>query len=240
MKRSKVFKILVGLLIVLGMGWAIHDFFTESGDIGSMKRSVESIAVQTDGKILVGGTFATIGGYFSIIGGKTRNYIARLNPDGTPDAGFNPNVNDGIRSVVVQPDGKILIGGGFTKIAGKTRNYIARLNPDGTLDITFDPSPNVNGSIHSIAVQPDGKIFVGGYSPSIAGKKIARLNPDGTLDTTFDPNVNAHFGIGSILIQPDGKVLIGGHFPTIAGLTRDNITRLNPDGTLDTTFKVSK
>ncbi|MBU1615237.1 delta-60 repeat domain-containing protein, partial [bacterium] len=176
------------------------------------------------------------------IAGKTRNYIARLNPDGTLDITFDPspNVNGSIHSIAVQPDGKILIGGWFTKIAGTTTNYIARLNPDGTLDTTFDPSPNVNGSIHSIAVQPDGKIFVGGYSPSIAGKKIARLNPDGTLDTTFDPNVNAHFGIGSILIQPDGKVLIGGHFPTIAGLTRDNITRLNPDGTLDTTFKVSK
>src|SRR5438132_8871521 len=80
--------------------------------------------------------------------------------------GFDPNANNAIRVVVVQPDGKILIGGDFTTLSPNggvavTRNRIARLNPDGTLDTAFDP--NATGSeVDSIAVQADGKILAGG------------------------------------------------------------------------------
>src|SRR5437660_3042190 len=84
--------------------------------------------------------------------------------------GFDPNANDVVRVVVVQPDGKILIGGDFTTLspnggAAVTRNHIARLNPDGTLDTAFDP--DANGEVESIAVQADGKILAGGAFTSI-------------------------------------------------------------------------
>src|SRR5450631_4882894 len=76
--------------------------------------------------------------------------------------GFDPNANDKVRVVVVQPDGKILLGGEFTTLAPNggatvTRNHIARLNPDGTLDTAFNP--NANGDVYAIAVQADGKIL---------------------------------------------------------------------------------
>jgi hypothetical protein len=88
---------------------------------------VHSIAVQVDGKILIWGEFTTIGV-------ETRNYIARLNPDGSLDTGFNPNANNSVDSFAVQADGKILVGGGFTTIGGVTRNRIARLkNTDPAL-----------------------------------------------------------------------------------------------------------
>ena len=74
-----------------------------------------SIAVQSDGKILVGGGFSSIGG-------QTRNYIARLNADGTADMTFNPDANDAVISIALQADGKILVGGYFTSIGGQTRN----------------------------------------------------------------------------------------------------------------------
>src|SRR5687767_10272678 len=79
--------------------------------------------------------------------------------------GFDPNLDEEIRVMVVQPDGKILVGGLFTTLAPNggpvvTRNRIARLHPDGTLDIAFDP--NANSGVYAIAVQPDGKILVGG------------------------------------------------------------------------------
>src|SRR5207253_10841109 len=74
--------------------------------------------------------------------------------------GFDPNANDTVRVVVVQPDGKILIGGDFTTVLGVTRNHIARLNPDGTLDTAFNP--NANDDVYTIAVQADGKILAGG------------------------------------------------------------------------------
>ena len=105
---------------------------------------VYSIAVQPDGKIL-------IGGYFTTIGGVTRNRIARLNPDGSLDTAFDPNANNNVYSIAVQPDGKILIGGNFTTIGGVTRNRIARLNPDGSLDTAFNPDANNNVSFHRVA-----------------------------------------------------------------------------------------
>ena len=82
---------------------------------------VRALALQADGKILVGG-------FFTSIGGQTRNRIARLNSDGSLDASFDPNAgNDGVYALAVQSDGKILVGGAFTFISGQTRNRIARL-----------------------------------------------------------------------------------------------------------------
>jgi uncharacterized delta-60 repeat protein len=132
---------------------------------------VDAIAVQTDGKIIIGGNF-------SVILGLARNRIARLNADGTLDAAFDPNANDDVSSVAVQSDGKILMGGLFTNIGGQTqRNRIARLNSDGSVDTTFDP--NADGVVHSIAPQPNGKILVGGGFTIIGGQTrngFARLN----------------------------------------------------------------
>src|SRR5437660_193868 len=116
--------------------------------------------------------------------------------------GFDPNANDAVEVVVVQPDGKILIGGGFTSVLGVTRNHIARLNPDGTLDTAFNP--NANSTVISIAVQADGKILAGGTFTSIGGQtrnNIVRLNSDGTLDA-FDPNANNE--VDAIAVQADG------------------------------------
>src|SRR5436853_5621491 len=91
--------------------------------------------------------------------------------------GFDPNANNVIWVVVVQPDGKILIGGAFTTLAPNggatvTRNRIARLNPDGTLDTAFNP--NANNTVLSIAVQADGKILAGGGFTFIGGRTDER------------------------------------------------------------------
>src|SRR5438270_5962689 len=106
--------------------------------------------------------------------------------------GFNPNANDTVRVVVVQPDGKILISGDFTTLspnggAAVTRNHIARLNPDGTLDIAFDP--NADAAVQSIALQADGKILAGGDFTSIGGQtrnSMARLDTTTVVADAFD------------------------------------------------------
>ena len=202
------------------------------------------IAVQPDGTILIGGAFSALtpnGG--SLI---ARNHLARLNADGTVDVAFNPNVNSFVRNIIWQPDGKILIGGGFTSLAPNggvsvPRKYIARLNPDGTLDPGVDANPN--DQVWAIAVQPDGKIIVGGAfyaANSFRGQtrnRIARLEKDGRLDQSLNLNLNTvGTSVTAIAIQPDGKILIGGAFNTVLGVARKNIARLNSDGTLDTTF----
>ena len=129
-----------------------------------------SLAVQADGKILVGGDFTALGG-------QSRNYIGRLNADGTADASFNPGANNGVSSLALQTDGKILVVGGFTTLGGQSRNCIGRLNADGTVDPSF--APGANYGVGSLAVQPDGKILVAGSFTTLAGQArqcLGRLN----------------------------------------------------------------
>ena len=189
-----------------------------------------AVAVQPDGKILLGGDFTTL----SPNGGAaiTRNHIARLNPDGTLDIAFNPNANDTVQSIAVQADGKILVGGyfnGANSIGGQSRNRIARLEATTGLADSFDP--NANFLVFTIAVQPDGKILAGGDFTTIGGQTrnhIARLNTDGTLDPAFNPNANGF--VSSIVVQADGKILAGGDFSganSIGGQTRNFIARLD-------------
>jgi len=115
------------------------------------------VLVQPDGKVLIGGSFTTL----SANGGRkvTRNHIARLNPDGTLDAAFNPNATGAfstVSSIALEPDGKILVGGDFDNIGGQPRNNIARL--DATTGLADSFNPNANSSVYSIALQADGKV----------------------------------------------------------------------------------
>ena len=143
--------------------------------------------MQADGKILAGG-------YFTSIGGQTRNNIARLDATTGLADSFDPNANGYVISIAVQADGKILAGGDFTTVAPNggaavTRNRIARLETDGRLDRTLNLS-TVGNFVVATAVQPDGKILIGGSFTTVLGVRnsIARLNPDGTLDTAFNPS----------------------------------------------------
>jgi uncharacterized delta-60 repeat protein/CSLREA domain-containing protein len=198
---------------------------------------VGALVVQPDGKILVGGDF-------NHLGGAARNYIGRLNVDGSLDTNFNPGADDMVTSLAIQPDGKILVGGWFTMLGGSTRNYIGRLNADGTLDTSFDPG--ANGSIHTFVLQPDGKILVGGGFTTLGGgarSKIGRLNADGSLDTSFNPgasmdNINQAV-VYTIAVQLDGKILVGGEFTTLGEGARTRIGRLNANGSLDTSFNTT-
>jgi uncharacterized delta-60 repeat protein len=199
---------------------------------------VRVIALQADGKVLAGGQFASIGG-------QTRGHIARLDAmTGLADS-FNPNANNfAVNSIAVQADGKVLAGGFFSNIGGQPRNYIARLDATTGLADSFDPNPDA--AVHSVAMQADGKILVGGRFANIGGQQqrhIARLETNGRVDQTLNSNIvgppGPPGGSGSVLataIQPDGKILIGGRFTTVMGVARNNIARLNTDGTLDMAF----
>src|SRR5438132_1051102 len=146
--------------------------------------------------------------------------------------GFDPNANNAIRVVVVQPDGKILLGGDFTTLSPNggvtvTRNRIARLNPDGTLDTAFNP--NASGSVDAITLAADGKILVGGAFISIGGQtrmRIARLDAATGAPDSFNPNANGL--VLSVAVQADGKILAAGNFTSVGGQTRNFIARLDP------------
>ncbi|HEY1173366.1 MAG TPA: putative Ig domain-containing protein [Verrucomicrobiae bacterium] len=106
-------------------------------------------------------------------------------------------------------------------------------------DSNFNP-PAVDEFIWKTALQPDGKILVGGGFSEVNGMTrsgLARINHDGSLDAAFNPSAND--GVWSIAVQADGKILIGGDFTTINGTVRNHLARLNANGTLDTAFSPS-
>ena len=199
---------------------------------GSLINSgVQSITLQPNGKLLVGG-------YFS-------KHISRLHLDGSTDYTFMnglPGPDGNVFAVAIQGDGKVLIGGEFASVNGMTRNRIARLDVDGTLDVSFQNGlSGADYNIWAVAMQSDAKVLIGGVFTTINGvtrNRVARLNADGTLDTAFQNGFSGADGIvRSIATQPDGKVLIGGNFTSVNGLTRNAIARLNGDGTVDVGFQ---
>ncbi|HEX8197062.1 MAG TPA: FG-GAP-like repeat-containing protein [Pyrinomonadaceae bacterium] len=200
----------------------------------SLNGLVSAIALQSDGKIVIGGAF-------SIVNEQPALRIIRLNSNGSLDTAFNiaggPNSN--VFEIVIQSDGKILIGGIFTAVGGTTRNRIARLNADGTLDTSFNPGSGANQTIQAIALQPDGKILVGGDFSSfngVARNRLARVNQDGSIDTSFNPGAGANSSVRAFAVLSNGKILVGGLFTDFNGSPRESVVRLNQDGSLDTAF----
>src|SRR5436190_1472194 len=192
---------------------------------------VFATALQEDGKILLGGDFTTVLGV-------ARNYIARLNTDGTLDTGFDPNASDIVTAIAVQANGKILVGGALNSIGGQPRNHLARLDPATGLADSFNP--NINDFVTAILVQTDGKILAGGRFTTIGGQtrnRIARLDPATGLADSFDPNASGF--VASIAVQSDGKILVGGNFGTIGGQPRLGLARLDPTTGLADSFNVN-
>jgi uncharacterized delta-60 repeat protein len=199
-------------------------------------QSISSFGVQSDGKIIVGGAFDTIGG-ISIRG------LARLNLDGTVDQSFNTiSTNDGFqntnfRKVIVLPNDKILVCGWNTldTAPANTSDRIALLNSDGTLDTSY--SISINQPVYDMFLQPDGKLIIIGPFTNVGGltrNYIARLNSDGSQDTTFRSNAPQFNGsLTQIYTQSDGKIIVAGLFELDA---RIRTVRLNSDGTLDNSY----
>ncbi|MDX2306572.1 MAG: hypothetical protein NW226_27425 [Microscillaceae bacterium] len=203
---------------------------------GGFDNAVFSLVLQPDGKILAGGAFKSYNGV-------SRSRIARLNADGSLDTGFITGIGFGepseVYALILQPDGKILAGGFFISYDGVPRASIVRLNSDGSLDASFNPGSGFNTTVISLALQPDGKILAGGFFTSYGGipsNRIIRLNADGSLDTGFNPGSGFNERVISLALQPDGKILAGGFFTSYNGITRNQITRLNANGSLDTSF----
>jgi uncharacterized delta-60 repeat protein len=176
---------------------------------------VWALALQADGKIVVGGDFTTFNQ-------MAYSRLVRLEPGGSVDADFSPGsgADATVFAVAVQPDGKIVVGGDFIRINEVERNRIARLNPDGSLDTTFNPGAGPNTGVRCLALQPDGKILIGGVFTSVNGiprGRLARLNADGSLDASFNCGEGASEVVRWVAPQADGKVLVVGGFSQFDG-----------------------
>lgn len=201
------------------------------------------IALQSDGKILVGGQFKTIDGHIS-------PFIARLNADGSKDTSFVSCSQQGVhaygsgavKAIAVQSDGKILAGSNADFWYGSSAGYsgLVRMNADGTRDTSFT-APAAITEVYTIAVQSDGKILVGGQFALAGAYGIARLNADGTRDTSFNVGTAATYNgyiipVRKILLMSDGTMYVGGSFQDFNGTEFFGLVKLTATGAIDDTF----
>ncbi|MCU1288841.1 MAG: hypothetical protein JWN60_1070, partial [Acidobacteria bacterium] len=189
-------------------------------------QTINAIAVQPDGKILIGA-----------VNGIT---LRRLNADGSLDATFAPNLDasSSINDIIVLANGQILVAGHIVDGEQVIRR-LAVFNQNGSINPVFDLL-QPNNTVNKILQQPDGDILVAGdftQIGSVTRNRIARLTDEGRLDTSFNPLGGANEAILDFDLQADGKIVLGGDFTTLNGSAdQQRIGRLNSDGSLDAAF----
>ena len=210
-----------------------------------------SVAIQSDGKIVVSG--------YGSSGGPDDFAIVRYNTDGSLDTSFDTDGKllidfgryENGKALAIQTDGKIVLAGTSVASGGLAANmHLLRLNTNGSLDSTFDSDGKVttdigpNDDALSIAIQNDGKLIIGGGSDASGNLEttLIRYNSNGSLDTTFNSDgiATIDFAISndaaySVAIQSDGKIIAAG-YADLGGQVVFALLRLNSNGSLDTTF----
>lgn len=266
-KTSIVFTNLVFLLVLFAVSTfgnvvSLDSTFNGTGyrlqAVGAGNANGQSIAIQTDGKIVMAGSLR--------VGNESESVsVIRVNTDGTLDTSFGSGgfafspaeVKSafGIK-VLLQPDGKILVGGGtYLTQPQKHAFTVIRFTSDGALDKTFNGTGYATGNVpgtfwdigETMGLQADGKILVVGKTLNVPGQgtewdiAVMRFTADGALDTTFDGDGIRKIGVPnvseegySVLAQADGKILVGG--AEITTVWKYLLTRLNADGSTDTSF----
>jgi uncharacterized delta-60 repeat protein len=200
---------------------------------------IRALALQPDGKIIVAGSGMATWQATNLI-------VLRLEPRGTLDKDFvlTTGFVGQVRAIAVQPDGKILLGGSSRGFIPGSPLLLVRLNADGTPDRSFAWPLQPNDGVSALALQPDGRILVGGVlqpAPGEPGLGLVRLNPDGALDPTFNSEVRlcGDCDVRTLALDPQGRILIGGRFDRLNDTYQTLVARVNPDGTLDSTFQAS-
>ncbi len=212
-------------------------------DISGDNDEGHDVALQPDGKIVVGAISTIVGAGF------VQFAVVRYLPDGNLDPAFGVNgvvltrfgddINALAHAIAVQPDGKIIAAGYTVDNSTSTHSFaIARYLPDGTLDTSFseDGKLTLGGlrAIEDIVLQQDGKIVAVGTGG------LARFNADGSLDPTFGVNgqaLVADFEQRAGALQPDGRIVTAGQYTNSDPFDRGfALARYLPDGSLDPTF----
>jgi len=210
--------------------------------------AAKSVIVQSDGKIIVGGS--------AYDGSKYNFALARYKSDGSLDTTFDSDgkvttsfgsYDSEVYAVIVQSDGKIVAAGYANN--GTDKDFaLARYNADGSLDFAFDSDGKVTAPVGSgddwgwgVDLQADSKIVVAGrsYNGSNWDFSLARFNTNGSIDSTFDSDGVTMTGFTgddyatSVKVQSDGGIVVGGYSN---GSGNFALARYNADGSLDTSF----
>ncbi|MDX2286831.1 MAG: hypothetical protein NW241_21885 [Bacteroidia bacterium] len=219
-------------IVRLNPNASLDDFNKGTGFTGE---AVHTLARLPDGRILAGGAFR---GYNH----RPGSGIARMMPDGRADSSFtmDPRVHwTDLNALIPAEDGKILGAGSLMELDGQYVNCMARFHADGTLDTAFSIGSGFDGAVNTLVRLPDGKILAGGDFSSYQGALlwgIVRLHPDGTRDQSFNIGTGLAYSVKCIAVQSDGYILAGGDFTQYNDVPAQYLSRLRPDGTLDTLF----
>jgi len=227
-----------------GVGYSLDSTFKHKGELVTM------LAIQPDGRMII----------------ANPTQITRINKDGTLDPSFAVGTTgDGeFHSLALMADGKVLLGGTFKSYNGINKPYLVRLGADGSLDNNFSLENAENQvaviDIEVIRLMKNGKIMLGGpfsYHPTYPLGNvdadgympyIIRIGQDGAYDPTFGQFRmglgGSNVGVKDIYEMPDGKLLVTGsmltyyYYPTpTTEMIYSTIVKLNPDGSLDPSFK---
>ena len=182
----------------------------------SIEAGADAIAVQADGKVIVGGNFNTAAGFATLV---------RLNPNGSIDATFSGN-----HGPILYPKAITVLDNGQLLVAGVADSYgtgfVRRLNADGSIDGSFQ-APEFDGSVESLALDADGFLVGGSFSGG-----LVRLDASGAMDTTW--NISVDGVVKAIAMQGD-EAIVGGAFQTIGGQAHTGLARIKLRGVLLTT-----
>jgi len=226
-----------GVARILASGAIDPSFVPPDFDDGE----VRALAVQPDGRLIVGGKFRRVGA-------TTRGGLARLHADGSLDTGFATGIGvadtAAIHAIAVQGDGRVVVAGRFFSFDGFAAKGVARLLANGTVDTSFVAASPPPFEINAVVVRLDGRIVIGGsfQIPTVFQQAaVYRLLASGALDPSFDTGegftaAQSYSAVHVLLPDANNRLIVGGGFNGFDGTPRGGLARLNEDGSLDATF----
>ncbi len=146
-----------------------------------------------------------------------------------------------VNKIDIQSNGRIIVSGDFQTFKGTNNKRIVRLFQDGTIDASFLSGVGVEGPVRASALQTDDKLIIGGLFLSYnntSRKNLARINANGTIDSSFYTGSGPNNEVTEIFIQKDAKIIISGFFNKYDNINFAGFVRLNPNGSIDTTFNI--
>jgi uncharacterized delta-60 repeat protein len=201
------------------------------GDYGA----INAIALQSDGKIVVGGWSIPVAGDIS-----ATYHLLRLNANGTLDAAYPKREAAGgyVSAVNMLSGNRIRIFGTLPRSGGLHLDYLLLLSDTGATIFNLGDE-TVDGPIYDLGEQSNGQLLIAGQFQHVLGvarSRVARFNLDLTLDTSFIIGAGANGVVTQLSVQADDKIVLAGKFTSFNGVPCGYLVRLNSNGPVDSSF----
>ena len=196
-----------------------------------------ALLVQPDGKVVLAAQYSGVGP-MALTGLVRYDATGGLDPSFSTGNTFffGASSTARINALALQPDGRILAGGRFSDINGQPRANLARFGTNGVLDPGFASNALHTGSVLCLAVQPNGRVLLGGSftstAPAHSLNNLARVLANGQDDVSFASTANPNGTVRSLLVQPDGAIVLAGSFGTVGGQLARYVARITAPNVL--------